>query len=396
MRKTAVFLILIAALNSSLKADQLTLGFFQGSTDNLFQTAYPERDQISSLSFSFGKDFRKVSLFADGAYSYLYQNPYISYYSQDLGLDIVYAMNEKTALYAAVKAGGVLYRPDYQDFNYFSIAFLGAVKSYLSGSSILKASYTFDYKNYKDIMFDFISHQVNLSLDRYFETRTTIKAEANWGFKYFLHPFVPVDPDPAEPEPPEGGHSGHGSGYGQGGGQMGWRTGISKLGSTSRGQGIQILSAGGLIAQGIGNNIGIRISGLRQWTVSGENPFVSISEFYTVENPTYDVFSWNGYVVSGQLTLEAPWNTQLKLGYTGSRKEFPGIEAMNLEGELLAFLRQDKRNQWEVRLEKNFSALSLYLNYSYADNHSNDPLFEWQGHFLSVGVEWNLNWGNGR
>jgi hypothetical protein len=396
MKNLILIVIMTAALSALTKADQLTLGFSQGSTDNLFQTAYPEKDQVSSLSFSFVKDFRQVSFFTDGAYSYLYQNPYISTYSQDLGLDTVHTMNEKTALYAAVRAGGVLYRPDYQDFNYFSIGFLGAVKAYLSGSSILKGSYSFAYKNYKDMIFDFTSHLVNLSLDRYFETRTTIKAEANWGFKSFLHPFVPVVPAPAEPEPSAGGHSGNGGGHGQGSGQMGWRTGISKPGSTSQGQGIQILSASGLIAQGIGNNIGIRLSGLSQWTVSGENPFVSISEFTMVENPTYDVFSWNGYVVSGQLTLEAPWNTQLKLGYTGSRKEFPGIEAMNLEGESLDLLREDKRNQWEIRLEKNFSVLSLYLNYSYVDNHSNDPLFKWQGHFLSVGVEWSLNWGNGR
>jgi hypothetical protein len=396
MKKLTMIAVLIAAWQVPAKADRLTLGFFQGSTDNLFQTAYPERDQVSSLSFSFSKDFRPVSFFADGAYSHLYKNPQINYYSQDLGLDIVHPLSEKTALYAAVRAGGTLYRPDYQDFNYISLGFLGAVKSYLSGSSILKASYTFDYKNYKDLVFDFTSHLVNLSVDRYFESRTTVKAEANWGFKYFRHPFASVAPEPVEPELPADGHFGNGGGHGQGGGQMGWRDGISKPGLTNEGQGIQILSASGLLAQGIGDSIGIRVSGLRQWTLSGENPFVSISEFYMVENPTYDVFSWNGYVVSGQLTFEAPWNTQLKLGYTGFRKEFPGIEAMNLEGETLELLRQDTRNQWEVRLEKNFSAISLYLNYSYIDNHSNDPLFEWQGHFLSVGVEWGLNWGDGR
>ncbi len=396
MKKLAIIAILMAALNALTKAEQLKLGFSQGSTDNLFQTAYPEKDQVSSLSFSFAHDFQKVSFFMDGAYSYLYQNPHVSYYIQDLGLDIVQPLNEKTALYAAVKAGGALYRPDTRDFNYFSLGFLGAVKSYLSGSSIFKASYTFDYKNYNDQIFDFTSHLVNLSMDRYFETRTTIKAEANWGFKDFLHPFAPVVPEPTEPDPSKDAHNGPGGGHGQGGVHMAWRPGISKPGSASQGQGIQVFSLSGLLAQGIGDNIGIRISGLRQWTISGENPFTSISEFYLVENPTYDVFSWNGTTVSGQLTVQIPWNAQLKLGYTGFRKEFPGIEAMNLEGESLGLLRRDRRNQWDVRLEKNFSTLSLYLNYSYVDNHSNDPLFVWQGHFLSVGVEWSLNWGSGR
>ncbi len=396
MKRAAVVLILIAALCPLLKADQLTLGFFQSSTNNLFQTAYPEKDQVSNLAFSLAMDSRPISFFTEGAYSHLYQNPNISFYGQELGLDLVHAPSEKTALYAAVKAGGTLYRPDYQDFNFLSLGFLGAVKSYLGGSSILRADYAFEYKNYKDQIFDFTSHMVNLSLDRYFETRTTLKAEAHWGFKHFLHPFVSVVPEPLEPEPPPDGQHGSGGGHSQGGGHMGWKHEISKPGSKSQGQGIQVLSAGGLLAQGIGNSIGIRVSGLRQWTLSGENPFISINEFYMVENPTSDVFSWNGYVVSGQLTFEAPWNTQLKLGYTGFMKEFPGIDALDLEGESLGFLRQDRRNQWEARLEKNFSALSLYFNYSYVRNRSNDPLFNWQGHFLSVGVQWSLSWGNGR
>ncbi len=396
MKKLILIIIVTAVSGGPLPAQQLTLGLFQGSTDNLFQTAYPEQDQVSQLSFSLTKDFRPVSFFTEGAYSHLYRNPTVSNFSQELGLDFVHALNGKTALYAAVKAGGALYRSDYHDFNHFTLGFLGAIKSYLSGSSILKANYAFDYRKYGDPAFDFSSHLANFSLDRYFQTRTTLKAEINWGLKHFLHPFDPSDTEPVEPEPPVNGHPGHGGGHGPGGGQMGWRDGISKLGPPDLGQTMQVLSLGGLVAQGLGNNLGLRVSGTRQWTVSGENPFVSISEFYMVENPTYDVFSWNGYVFSGQLTFEAPWNTQLKLGYTGFRKEFPGIEAMNLEGEPLDLLRQDKRNQWEARLEKNFSRLSFYIHYSYVINHSNDALFEWQGHFLSVGVDWRLTWGDTR
>ena len=115
-----------------------------------------------------------------------------------------------------------------------------------------------------------------------------------------------------------------------------------------------------------------------------------------VENPSYDMYSWNGYGLSGQLTVEAPWNTQLKMGYTKSRKDFPGIEAMDLDGVSLGVLRQDHRNQWDARLEKNFPAFSLVLGYSYVDNRSNDPVFDWQGHFLSLGIEWNLNWGGAK
>jgi hypothetical protein len=174
---------------------------------------------------------------------------------------------------------------------------------------------------------------------------------------------------------------------------MGWRQGLVRQGSPSQSQDIQVISLSGLAAQGIGDRLGLRISGTRQWTLSGKNPFASIEEFYLIENPSYDVFSWNGSSLSAQFTVEMPWNIQLKLGYTRSRKEFPGIDALDLEGASLGRMRQDTRNQWEARLEKNFRSFSVYLNYHDIDNRSNDLLFDWRGHFLMVGVEWNINWG---
>ncbi|MBN2409889.1 MAG: hypothetical protein JXE07_09140, partial [Candidatus Aminicenantes bacterium] len=60
MKKLALMIILTAALSAPVKGDQLTLGLFQSSTDNLFQIAYPEKDQVSQLTFSLAKDFRPV------------------------------------------------------------------------------------------------------------------------------------------------------------------------------------------------------------------------------------------------------------------------------------------------------------------------------------------------
>jgi len=88
-----------------------------------------------------------------------------------------------------------------------------------------------------------------------------------------------------------------------------------------------------------------------------------------------------------------PWNIELKIGYTMANKEFPGIESMNLEEELLGVTREDRRRTFETRLEKNFPRFSLFLSYAYVDNNSNDPFFEWQGNFFSAGIEWNMFFG---
>ena len=389
MKKIVLSLILILMLATAGHADSLSLGFFQSSTDNLFQNRYPEEDLISNLSFSFSKDFYPFSFFADGTYSYLYQNSNVSYYIQDIGLDYLHAFNEKTAAYFSVKGSGALYREINEGFNYLSLSLIGAVKTYLTDASILKSNYTFDYKNYRYSMFDYLSHMLNLSLDRYFETRTTVKAELNWGYKFYLHPYlsqeIPPEVDPYYPRQAGRGWRHFGGGP--------FEPPSSPPPLENEGEGIQILSLSGLLAQGLGEKVGLRVSGLRQWTLSGENPFSSVEEFYLVENPTYDIFSWNGYSLSAQLTLEAPWNTQLKISYTILDREFPGIESLNLDGTSQGMIREDQRNQWDLRIEKNFSSFSIYFSYSYIINSSNDAYFDWNGNFISAGFEWLLPLG---
>jgi hypothetical protein len=386
-RMTPILALLLAAVVVAA-ADNLTLSVYQNSTNNLFQTTYPEKDHITSLAFSFSKNIKPFSFFTEGGYSHLYENTLVSYYAQDAGLDYVQPLGGKTALYLAIKGGGTLYRSDFSDLNHFSLGGIAALKSYISGSSILKLNYTFDFRKYHWTLFDYLSHLVNLSVDKYFATRTTLRAEGNWGYKRFSHPYpapaIEATTDEVVTTTQYPGGRGYGGGWGGG------TTVPEAIGPQAV---IQIASVSGLVAQGIGDSIGLQVSGFRQWTLSGQNPFGSVDEFYLVENPTYDVFSWNGHGLTGQLTFNAPWNMELKIGYTRLLKEFPGIEAMDLDGISLGSLRQDHRKQWDARLEKNFSRFTLFVSYSLIDNHSNDVLFQWNGYFLSAGFELNLNWG---
>ncbi len=401
--------ILFSAMALSARADDLTLSIAQNATTNLFQTSYPEKDQITNLGFSFAKNFGATSFFTEGGYSHLYEYTTISYYAQDLGFDHVRTLGGKSALYLAVKGGGIIYGEDFSDINHFSLGAVAALKSYLAASSILNLNYTLDYRNYHWSLFDYLSHKVFLSVDKYFQSRTTVRADVNWGYKTFFHPYpapVPEPPAAAEPLGAVGagataseypGGRRYGGGWG-GGGDDGGGGGDAipppePIGPPAS---IQIASVSGLIAQGLGDRVGIKISGLRQWTLSGENPFGTVDEFYLVENPTYDVFAWNGYGFGGEFTFNAPWDMELKIGYTGSEKDFPGIEAMDLDGVSLGVLRHDSRSQWDARLEKNFPRVTVFVSYSRIINHSNDPLFEWNGHILLAGFEWNLNWGRDR
>lgn len=387
MKKFIICILFLLLMSPFLLADSLSLSFYQYLTDNLFQNRYAEPDQLSIMNFYFDKGFSNFSFFSEGNYTYLFQNSEFAYYVHDLGLDYLYPVNEKTALYFSLGGRGAFYRSDFSDFNYISFNFFSALKTYFSQTSIFKSDYSLEYRNYKYSLFDFLSHAISLSLDRYFQTKTTLKAEANWGYKYFFHPFISAEIDSADENQYWHYHGGKGKGSGYG-------KESSKITSLDgEGVGIQVFSLAGLIAQGLGNHIGLSLTGMKQWTLSGENPFTYVEDYYAVENPSYDRYSWAGYQLGGQLTALLPWNIQLKMGYTISNKEFPGIESMSLEGEPSGLTRKDERNQFEARLEKNFPRFSVFLFYSYIDNKSNDPFFEWKGHFFSAGIEWNLYFG---
>jgi hypothetical protein len=452
-----------------LRADMLTLFFNQKTTDNLFQTAFSESDHVSSMGFSLDKDLGGISLFAEGSLSYLYENPDLTFYTQDLGLDHVWVVGKKSGLYVSLTGRGAFYRSDFSDFNYGALNAYGAFKSYLSPTSILKADYALILRDYRWSQFDYVSQAVNVTLDKFFQSRTTLKAGLGWGFKHYFHPYSEEAAPPADeniiqdmnqgkdlvqvlgngsgpeldqrngpgmdqgtgpgsdqgtgpgkdqgtdpgsgPGSDQGTGSGSGSDMNQGQGpssgpgmDRGMGAGrpvgsdslvfsLPQAGGQQGSQGMHTLALSTLIAQGIGDRMGVRITGVKQWPLSGENPFMYVWEFYMVENPFYDRFSWAGHELGAQVTYLLPGDIQAQLGYGFSQKEFPGVEVLGEDGNATGMGREDSRHHWQVRFSKDFFRFSLMLTYNFINNGSNDPLFDWQGNFLALGVEWNVFFG---
>ncbi|MBW1945701.1 MAG: hypothetical protein JRJ51_23150, partial [Deltaproteobacteria bacterium] len=117
MKKIGLILVSVLAAFVYLQADMLTLFLNQNATDNLFQSAFSEPDHVSSLGFSLDKDLGGVSLFAEGSFSYLYENPDLTYTIQDLGLDHVWVVGKTSGLYLSLTGRGAFYRSEYSDFN---------------------------------------------------------------------------------------------------------------------------------------------------------------------------------------------------------------------------------------------------------------------------------------
>lgn len=376
----------------------VSFSFNQHATRNLFQTSDAVADRISVFSLAFDKDLSALSLLGQVEYSAFAETSGLSFFAADAGFDYLVPAGRKSAFFFAGGGTGQFYARSFSSFSALGAHGLGAFKTYLAPSSILKLQWRGQYLSYNDSLFDALSQSLTLSIDKYFPSRTTLKAEAGYGYKYFLHPFLP---ELLEAEPvtllmsgggPGGGMTNGGGGGGGWGGQeyQGGYGFVPRTSGTGGGAGIGNVSLSLLAAQGLGDAVGLSASILRQWVVSGQNPFMSIEEFYLVQNPASDAFSWDGTQLNGRITLELPWDLSLKTGYTFSDKVYPGVESFGLDGLPLGIPRSDRQHLFEVRLQKDFRTLSLFVAYAYIDNTSTDPLFVWKSPFLTAGVEWRL------
>lgn len=394
---------LLLALATAARGGTVHFSFNQHATQNLFQTREAVSERISAFSLALEQDFGALSFLANAEYSAFHQTAGLSFFSADAGLDVLVPAGGKSAFYFAAGAAGAFYSRDYAAFSTFGGSLTGAFKTYLAPSSILKVQGQGVYASYADRLFDHASAVAALSIDKYFPSRTTLKADAEYGYKYFFHPFVAAVEPLTEPAGSvvmgagAGGGSGYGAGSGGGSGSgSGWGGrrydgGYGFAPQVGEGAaGIGHFSASVLAAQGIGDVLGLSASALRQWVVSGENPFMSIEEFYLAANPSSDSFSWEGDQLSGRVTLNLPWSVELKGGYTYSDKTYPGVELLDAEGLPTGIVRNDVRHLFEARLEKNFRRLTVFLAYSHIKNASNDPLFEWASGYVMGGFQWTL------
>ncbi len=389
--KAKLFLVLFSVSSAIAAGQSLGLSYDQHATQNLFQTNSPTSDQISSIALFLSKDAPGLSFLSDFQYSFFHENKDLGFGSVGLGLDFLRPTGARSALYLAAGGTGRFFRSEYTPFGSLSFELVGVYKTYLDQTSIFKIQLLGDFWAYRDSLFDSYSQVSSLSLDKFFPTRTTIKIEGGWKYKRFLHPYLSEAPQDL---------SGEGSGSAlsqeENRGRPRYQGGhgfMPKFDPQGGGAGLQLASLSILVAQGIGSSAGLNVSGTRQWFLSGENPFLSIEEFYLVDNPSSDDFSWEGIAFSSWLTVVFPWDIELKIGYTASDKEFRGIEIMTPEGEPTGILRNDRRYLIEGRLEKSFARLTVYVAFSGTDNRSNDPLFTWKSPAFLGGIEWRLPFG---
>ncbi|HOM95005.1 MAG TPA: hypothetical protein PKZ63_08130 [Candidatus Saccharicenans sp.] len=401
-----------------IQAGTVQFSLAQHSTNNIFQTYQPVSDWLTTGSLYFSGDSSPLSLYGSLDFNYLYKYSGLSSIGGQLGVDYLIPAGSKSAFYLAVEGQGVLFRDLYNNFNHAGLKLIASFKSYLTPAMVLRLESRSEYRRYKLGIFDYFSEMANLSLDHYFKTRTTLKVEASYGYKYFYHPgeiaiiegvVAPVDAIPggasvnnlslvtqsgylfiAQQGGPGGGHGHPADNYKQGGSYSLRGMPYQTVYYTDP-RSVQILSISGLVAQGLGDRVGLSLGGMKQWNIKGENPFSSSDEYYSVENPTSDLFSWQGYSLKAKLTASLTDRLQAEIQYDYLNREFPGLESLDLEGVSLGVRREDKRHQLSTLVQLDLARVSFFITYAYISNASNDPWFDWSGNFISGGLKWNLS-----
>ncbi|MGC8892107.1 MAG: hypothetical protein ACP5P6_05835 [Candidatus Saccharicenans sp.] len=428
--KLMIINLLIAIFSfSPALATTFQFSLAHNSTNNIFQSYQPVSDQITTAGLSFGGDSSSVTLYGNLDLNYLYRYSELSSFDGKLGADYLVPIGQKSAFYFALEGEAVIFRSLYDYFNNGTGRFIANFKGYLSGSTIFRIDTISQYKNYKYGIFDNLSENVSMSLNQYFSSRTTIKIEANYGYKYYLHPGLISTTGTTSTSALTGsgtyslgsyslfenlsslgaineimnqgsiiassmGQQGMGRGNPKDNYKNGGKYSISGVPYQTvyytGGKSIQIMALSGLISQGLGDHLEASFSGTKQWYLKGENPFSSSDEIFMVENPTYDQFSWQGYALKAKLAAELSDKLHSEFQYDYFSKEFPGITSLDLSGNSLGITRQDTRHQFTASLELNLSRVSFFVNYYYIKNSSNDPWYTWNGSIISGGLTWSL------
>lgn len=419
-RKKSLALLLIGWLSIcflSIHSWSSTVQFSltHNATSNIFQSYQPLSDQLTSASLYFGGDSKTIALYGDFNLNFLYKYSGLSSLAGKLGADYLLPAGARSAFYLALEGEAVLFRSLYEDFNHGTIRFLANFKSYLDSSTILRLDTTTQLRDYTYSIFDYFSENVNLSLDHYFSSRTTVKLEAGYGYKLYFHPGIITYPEEtgtalatttassvsslrtlSQSTPSllplaalQGGHGGPGQNY-EMGGNYSLRGIPYQIVYFTGNKSIQVFSVSGLLAQGLGHRLGLSLGALRQWNLKGETPFASSDELFMVENPTYDQFSWEGYSLRAKLTAMFTDRLNGEFQYDFFSRKFPGLDSLDLEGNSLGVIREDTRHQLSARLQLDLSQVSFFINFAYVKNSSTDPWFSWSGNVISGGLTWNL------
>ncbi|MBR9978428.1 MAG: DUF560 domain-containing protein [Bacteroidetes bacterium] len=444
MRNIPVILLaLLITFTVPVSAQWLgTVSIESGYDDNIFRNYTAAEASATDLTLEYGyfPDHGIWAINYTGAMTTFSQYPDRLYSTQTLGSSWVhkYGENKAASLSALAIASARFGKELYSIYDYRQMLASVSIKQPVAGDIPLLVSYRARYRSYPEFgELSYLEHFASVGSMVFFETRTSIRMQADLGFKNYLRtapgngsnimqpgstplPPAKIDTDGrvTDGQPADGidgmrtfsgggGGNGNGGGWNEGG-VNGRGAGRMSLGNRGPGAGMDgsveyllyeepstsQLSTWINIGQGITDHTGVSLRYLRRWNLTDRGrAFVGGAVDFIGEEELFDdPYSYESDEVSLTLTQVLPWSMRLRLGAFYMDKTYGYPATFDYE-DPSAVDRSDERLGGWIGVSKSlagdwlaFSGLNLSLGYVWLRNKSNTSYYDYSSNAVNFGI----------
>lgn len=428
-------MVLLALFTLNVQAQWLgTLSLENGYDDNMFRNYIASSSASTDISLMYGyfPEDENWAVNYSGALTAFSEFPERLYSVHSLGASYVLAIDqsEKSTLTTLASISGRFDRDAYMLYDYSQVLASVALKQYLGGGIPMMASYRARFREYPNFgELSYLEHFATLGSMVFFETRTSIRAQVELGYKHYRSSFS-TEADPAGHSgftnaasglTVDGGGNGYGGGENSGGGNgesgggnggnesgNGNRSGRMNVGGNGNGAGMEStvdyliyeepstsqLSTWINVGQSIGERTGLSIRLRQRWNLTSRGrTFVGGAiDFIGEEELFDDPYSYESTELTLMLTQILPWNMTLRAGGLYFLKNYDSPSDLDSPDSSTP-LREDSRSGGWVSVVRNFggnwllfSGLRISLNYTFLNNDSNVDYYTYNSHAVGLGL----------
>jgi hypothetical protein len=376
-------LSLAAFLQNLFSQFDAVLDLSSSFDDNIYLSPEKTSDLISDADLTLEYNFK------DSA-SRIYYNPdYISFLNtparnillNKLGFSHYGSFGEKSEHHYYL-GGYWQNRLNRETYNFYNFnQFYGyANQRFQLNNLYLRTGYNFRYRSYPYLIeLSNFQHYLFLQVNRTFRTRTSLILETDWGYKSFRGTETYVTTTTGQEwgrnRPPS----------------------VSLVEEKIPSMSHVVLLA--RIAQSLHDRVGIYVQYRGQYNLTTKSSFSNSGSYFQDEELFDDPFSYRSTALSSRLTVILPKSVNIQVGGSLNYKDYMNEQSYLSAEDTLALgdLRVDTKKTAYLKFSKTFylksklpDSIKTYINYYYVNNESNSYWYEYNYHYLGIGMTLNF------
>lgn len=435
MKRTILFFAILTLSATTLQAQWLgTLSLDNGYDDNMFRNYSGSASASTDVNLMYGyfPEDEDWAVNYSGSLATFSEFPERLYAFQSIAASYVIKYGDADANSLTIVGNGSmrLDREDYVLYDYSQALGTLSLRQKIVGDLPLLLSYHARYRSYPNFgELSYLEHFTSLGTMMFFETRTSVRVQAEFGFKNYLtsafsntlaastsgdgvaptHSGLTLDGDGNGDSGGRNGDSGGGNGNGDSGGN-GSGSGTGRMGLNMGGQrgGMEStveylmyeepstsqLRAWINVGQSLSETTGLSVRFLQRWNLTDRGrAFVGGAVDFIGEEELFDdPYSYESSELSLTLTRILDGGIRLRGGAFYIAKSYDYPATLDYSDADAASRKDDRFGGW-VRIEKSFgggfllfNGLRISLGYVYMRNQSNTAYYDYSSNAVTLGM----------